>query len=223
WKEIEAGFRGSLLLKLGAIFSVVGSLGNLGAELLGGGDGPAQAATTVAWVLYITGLWLFAGGFILIGTQLTMAKFSIVVGIFHAVQGVFLLILLFTFTQLPFPPISMTVGRLIAILILVFLERHLLPRRTRSILIWATGLQLTKATARALGIMSDFAAPIGPLVDTVFLIFLAAALMQLSVFARSEEDRWARQIFEAGHADFTDFNNPQHVWNKPNSNRKKQK
>ncbi|MFT5234489.1 MAG: hypothetical protein ACI9UQ_002535, partial [Candidatus Krumholzibacteriia bacterium] len=41
WKEIEAGFRGSLLLKLGAIFSVVGSLGNLGAELLGGGDGPA--------------------------------------------------------------------------------------------------------------------------------------------------------------------------------------
>ncbi len=213
WAEIEAGFRGSTLLQVGTLLGAVGALANLGADILGGADGPSQPVTIIAWLLFIAGLWLLAGGFILVGSHRTLTKFAIFVGIFHGLQGIQLLTVLFTFSSVPLPPISLTVGRLIAVLIFIFLERHFLPVQTRNLLYWAVGCQLAKVTSRALGLLPAMNSPVSPLVDTVFLLFLAAALMQLGVFVRQEEDAWARQVFDSGHSDFADFNNPQHEWN----------
>jgi len=124
WSEIEGGFRGSSFLKLGALFTVAGALTNLGANLLGGASSPSPTATIVAWLLYIVGLWLFTGGFVLAGTQRILTKFSILVGIFHGLQGIELLIILFTAIEVPVPAISMTVGRLISLLFFVYIERQ---------------------------------------------------------------------------------------------------
>jgi len=214
WVEIDGGFRGSLLLRLGAIALAIGVLSNLGTQLLAGPYGPSLNLTTLSWLLFILGLWLAAGGFTWVGADPFFTRFGFVVGIFHAAQGIQLLVVLFTFTPTTVPPISLTVGRLVSLLLFVWLEKEWLNTRTRSLLAGAVSLQLLKVSLRGLEYLPALGTPLDPLLDTVLLLAIAAALLQVSSVVRHEENDWAKSVYETGHSDFDDFNNPEHDWNK---------
>ena len=214
WAEIDGGFRGSLMMRLGAVAVAGAGLVDLGARLLAETNGPSDGITRIAWLLYIVGLWLVAAGFIWVGSQPIMTRFGFVVGAFHAVQGVHVLVMLFTFAAVRIPPISLTIGRLLATLFFAFMEKEWLNRRTRYFLAIASGLMLMKAISRLLGFLTALGSPLEPLLDTVLLLGVSASLLHLATVIRLEEDDWAQTIYETGHADLADFNNPEHSWNK---------
>ena len=139
---------------------------------------------------------------------------NLVVALMHAAQGVLLLIILFTFKTSPIPPISLTMGRVVALLAFVFIDKNWLTRRSRRMLTYSTGLMLLKISLRALGFMPEMGTPLEPLLDAVLLIYMSVALYHLGTMIKLEENAWAQMIFDAGHADFDDFNNPEHSWNK---------
>ena len=41
-----------------------------------------------------------------------------------------------------------------------------------------------------------------------------ATLFYLGTIIRQDEDDWALNIYNLGHSDFAEFNNPEHHWNK---------
>ncbi|MDX2472504.1 MAG: hypothetical protein QNL91_02250 [Candidatus Krumholzibacteria bacterium] len=218
WAELESGFRGSSILRLGALATAGGALINLGAQVLAGAGEPSTPITIVAWLLFILGLWSLAGGFIWVGSHPFLTRFGFVVGALHAAQGIQLLLLLFTFTAVPIPPISFTVGRLLAIIIFVVVEKKWLGSRTRLLLGSAAGLLLTKAAGRALGYWPELGTPFEPLLDAMLLLYLTAGMLHLATAVRHQENDWAETVYNTGHADFSDFNNPEHEWNKAESN-----
>ncbi len=217
WNELDAGFRGSLILRLGALATATGALLNLGAQVLAGSGDPSGPATIMAWLLFIAGLWGLAAGFIWIGSHPFLTRFGFVVGALHIAQGIHLLVLLFTFTSVPFPPISLTVGRLISIVIFAVVEKDWLASKTRLMLAGSASLLLLKSAGRALGYWPDLGTPVEPLLDAVMLLLLTAAMLQLAISIRHQENFWAETIYNTGHSDFADFNNPEHTWNKGKS------
>ena len=214
WSAVDGGFRGSVLLRLGAVLSACGALTNMGAELLGSAAGASANVTTVAWLIYIAALWLLGSGFLWVGSHPYLTRFGFVVGALHIVQGFYLLVLLFTTAALPVPPVSLTVGRLLATVMFALIEKESLAPRLRLLIGLSAGALLLKATLRAGGIWPALPGPFSPLIDVVFLLVLAAAMLQLASAVRSEEDTWAKMIYETKNADFADFNNPEHEWNK---------
>jgi hypothetical protein len=214
WREVEAGFRGSVMLRCGALVMATAGLVNLGTQLLAGSRAPGQTGTVIAWLLFILGLWLVAGGFSWVASHPFLTRFGFVVGGLHLAQGIYLLVLLFTVTAAAVPPISLTVGRLLATVIFAFLERDWLSWQVRRRLATAAGLLLIKAVARAIGLMPEFGTPLEPLLDAALLLLLTGALLQVAAGIRIQEDAWALIVYEAGHADLGEFNNPEHDWNK---------
>ncbi len=221
WSEVGGGLRGSVMLLLGTVTTASGGLIDLGAQIFADANGPSETATFVAWVLFIIGLWLLAAGFFWVGSHPFLTRFGFVVGAFHAAQGIYLLILLFTFTAATIPPVSLTIGRLLATLLFPFIEKEWLDKRTRNLLVGAASLQLLKVSGRVLGFLPELSPPFEPLLDAVLLLGLAAALLHLRTTIRYEENSWAKTIYETSHSDFADFNNPEHAWNKPEPGKRK--
>jgi hypothetical protein len=217
WAEVDSGFRGSSILRLGAVATAGGALTNLGAQVLAGAGEPSTPITIVAWLLFIAGLWSLAGGFIWVGYHPYLTRFGFVVGALHAAQGIQLVVLLFTFTAVAVPPISFTVGRLLTIIIFVLVEKEWLGSRTRLLLGSAAGLLLAKAAGRALGYWPELGTLFEPLLDAMLLLYLTAAMLHLATAVRHEENDWAETVYNTGHSDFGDFNNPEHEWNKSES------
>ncbi|MCB1185014.1 hypothetical protein KDM41_16420, partial [bacterium] len=216
WKDVDGGFRGSLLLRAGAVTVALGAVLNLAALLVGGGpESPSPSVTTVAWLVYIAALWLLGAGFVWVGANPFLTRFGFVVGALNFLQGGLLLVLLFTNRGAMLPPVSLTVGRLLATLIFAIVEREHLARRVWRTVAVVAALSLVKTVLRIVGWWPDLGLLLGQLVDAVFLLALAAAMLQLALSIRGEEDRWARQIYETSSADFGEFNNPEHAWNKP--------
>ena len=214
WSQVDGGLRGSIMLRLGAIAVVAGALANLAGEILASTTGASQPTTVVAWVGYIVGLWLLAGGFFIVGYHPFFTRFAFLVGGLYALHGVILLVLLFTFTASPIPLVVFTVMRLVATLVFAFTDKEWLPRRTQYLIVGAVCLQLLKILCRTLGILPNLGTPMGPLLDATVMLILSASLFQLSSAAHQEEEEWAQVIYDQGHSDFADFNNPEHDWNK---------
>ena len=214
WAEAAGGFRGSTMVRLGAIALSCGGLANLAAQLLAVDTGPSQLVTVLAWLLFILGLWLLAAGFFWVGAHPALPRFGFVVGTFHALQGVQLLVLLFSTSPPIVPPISLTVGRLLATVFFAIFARGIIPTRPRTYLAVSASLLLVKAIARSLGFLPAMSDPLEPLLDAVLLIFMASALFQVGTMVRHEETAWAKHVWENRGSDFADFNNPEHAWNK---------
>lgn len=221
WAAAGGGFRASLLLRLGALVMAAGALANLGTQLLAGPGTPSTGLTIIAWLLFILGLWLLAAGFIWLGASPFFSRFGFVAGAFHAIQGIQLLLVLFTFTPAILPPISLIIGRLVSLLFFVWIDREWMSVRTIRLLAGAVGLELLKISLRGLSYMPDLGLPLEPLLDTVLLLLLAAALIQLGCSVRHAENDWAQMVYGLNHSDFSDFNNPEHDWNKPRTHGKK--
>lgn len=214
WATVEGGFRGSTMLRAGALLAASGSLTNLGARLLANGTAEFQEVTITAWVLYIVGLWILALGFTWVGSHPFLTRFGYILGTLHLLQGTYLLVLLFTPIDAVVPPVSLTVGRLLATILFAFVEKSWLSRQVRDLLAGSAAFILAKSVTRSLGWWPDLGIPLDPLIETVALLALATALLQLAAAVRIEEDKWARKIHVSAHAYLDDFNNPEHEWNR---------
>ncbi len=223
WARVEGGFRGSVMIRIGALITALGSLLNLGAQLLPVDAGPSPIVTTIAWLLYIIGLWFLAAGFFWVGSHPYFTRFSFVIGVLHAAHGAQLLVLLFTFAFIPIPVVQITIARLAVTLLFAYTEREWLAFRTQAYLVVAVSLQLIKTLGRTLGYTTDLGNPYGPLLDASLLLILTAVMLHLSNVVRLEEDEWAEIMYQPGDSDLSDFNNPEHEWNKAKTQAKKKK
>ena len=85
-----------------------------------------------------------------------------------------------------------------------------LGQRSALVLGVTAGLCLAKTTVRILIPGADG----GAAADAVLLLALAAAIVLTARRLRPVEDDWARQHYPGDKTDFSEFNNPQHDWNK---------
>lgn len=214
WSEVEGGFRSSFMLRSGALILALGAILNLAASVLGGAGNPLESLSNAAWLLFIVALWALAGGFVWVASYPFLTRFGFVTGAFHLAHGLYLLVLFFNVNLTPIPPVSVTVGRLLATILFALVEKDWLNRTTRSWLIVAAGLQLLKILARILGLWPDLGPVLDQALDAGILVGLAAAYLNLGGAIKRRENIWAKRTYESRQANFADFNNPEHSWNK---------
>lgn len=213
WQETRSGIRSSTLMYVGVLVAAVSGLMQFSLSFASPLD-PSVLETfvTAYWLLWITSLWILGIAFIWVGNQPFLTHFGTVVGIFHLLQGGYLLLLLFSQTEAIIPPHLFTVSRLLALLVFGILERSNLGVPL-SIFIWVTSLiQVLKIALRVLGTLPEMTGLVQNWIDTAFLLLICGALIQLGRLLRGMENIWAREKYQTQSSGFADFNNPQHKW-----------
>jgi hypothetical protein len=212
WREANGGFRGSHLLAGGTALLALGALLALVGLLVGGPDTGSRDGVVVAgWLAYILGLGLVGTGFGWSCIAGILPRAGLAVAVMHVLQSGYLLYMLYGRSQPPVSPVALTVGRLLAVIVFAILAAGALGPRTARILGVAAGLGLAKALLRVLVPAADGGAG----VDAAVLLVMAAAFAMAARRLRRIEDEWARNHNMGGRSDFSEFNNPEHDWNKP--------
>lgn len=216
WAEINGGLRGSLLLRLGALFTIAATVQNLLPLVLEtmGQASPGFLVTT-AWLSWIAALMLLAAGFIWVGVQPFFSRFGLLVGIFHLLNGIFLLVVLFARVQSPLPGVSLAIGRTLLLLFFGLIEKKRLRPFTSVALLTVSGLQLVKIALRLLDWMPPMSSLLAGSLDSLFLTLIALVLFLVGGDVRRAEDKWARELASTRASGFGEFNNPEHDWNQP--------
>lgn len=212
WREAQGGFRGSHLLLAGAALLVGGAMASLAA-----GSGPAGRATLAmaGWVAYLLGLAVTGLGFGWSGVAGILPRAALPVAILHVVQSGFLLYILYSRQAPLMSPSTLTVGRYLALLIFAVLARQHLGSLPAAGLAAAATLGLARTLVRLFAPAADN----GRLVDSIALLAVGAAIAVAAQRLRRLEDAWAREHRPARRTDFSEFNNPEHTWNKPDEPR----
>lgn len=212
WREANGGFRGSNLLGGGAALLALGALlALMGLLVAGPATGSRGIVVVAGWLSYILGLGLVGAGFGWSCIAGILPRSGLAVAVIHVLQAGYLLIMLYGRSQPPVSPVALTVGRLLAVIVFAILAVGALGSRTARILGVAAGLGLAKAMLRVLVPEADGGAGI----DAVVLLVMAAAFAVAARRLRRIEDEWARSHHAGGRSDFSEFNNPEHDWNKP--------
>ncbi len=212
WREANGGFRGSHLLAGGTALLALGALLALVGLLVAGPANGSRGGVVVAgWLAYILGLGLVGTGFGWSSVAGILPRSGLAVAVMHVLQAGYLLYMLYGRSQPPVSPVALTVGRLLAVIVFAILAARALGPRTARILGVAAGLGLAKAMLRVLVPAADGGAG----VDAAVLLVMAAAFAVAARRLRRIEDEWARNHHTGGRSDFSEFNNPEHDWNKP--------
>ncbi len=211
WREAQGGLRGSSLLYAGGVFLGAGALLALNALGTGGTrTTPGSDLVVAGWMVYILGLGLVGLGFGWTCAAGILPRMGLAVGALHLAQAAFLLFVLYGRNQLPVSPVALTAGRLLALTIFAAIAARHLGRRSALFLGGAAGLCLAKTLARVFIPAADG----GVAVDAILLLILAAAIVMTARQLRRVEDDWARRHHPGAKSDFSEFNNPQHDWNR---------
>jgi hypothetical protein len=165
------------------------------------------------WLAYILGLGLVGLGFGWNCAAGILPRAGLAAAALHLAQAAYLLVVLYGRTQAPISPVVLTGGRLLALIVFAFAATRLLGQRTAVILGVAAGLSLTKTLLRVLVPEADG----GAAVDAILLLIQALAFAVTARRLRRIENDWAREHHPGGRSDFSEFNNPEHDWNKPGS------
>lgn len=209
WREAQGGFRGSHLLLGGAVLLAVGAVVSLVSGFVGAAAGPG--IVEIGWLAYILGLLLAGLGFGWSGAAGVLPRAALGAAALHLAQSAYLLYILYGRSQPPVSPVALTVGRHVALLLFVAMAaRPLGPGPVRA-LGAAAGLGLAKTLARVLVPAADG----GIVLDATLLLFMAAAIGVTTRRLRGLEDEWAREHHPGRRTDFSEFNNPEHDWNRP--------
>ena len=104
----------------------------------------------------------------------------------------------------------LTAGRLLALTVFAAVTARQLGQRSALVLGVTAGLCLAKTLIRVLIPAADG----GAVADAILLLALAVAIVLAALRLRRVEDEWAREHYPGGKSDFSEFNNPQHEWNK---------
>lgn len=207
WREAQGGIRGSILLLAGAFLLAAGAL----LSLLGAAtnDGLVEAG----WLAYLLGLGVTGLGFGWSGFAGILPRVALAAAALHIAQAAYLLFILYGRSQPPVAPVALTVGRLVAVLAFVAVAAPRLGTRAAWVLGGAAGLALARTLVRVLWPAADG----GPVLDATILLVMATAIAVTGRRLHALEDAWARAHDPRRHSDFSEFNNPQHDWNKPRS------
>lgn len=216
WHEAQGGFRGSSLLTGGSVLLAAAALLAVIGLALGGGHPDFRAGVLVTgWLTYILGLGLVGLGFGWTCAAGILPRAGLAAAALHLAQAAYLLVVLYGRAQPPISPVVLTGGRLLALIVLAFAATRLLGQRTAVILGVAAGLSLTKTLVRLLVPEADG----GPAADAILLLVQALAFAATARRLRRIENDWAREHHRGGKSDFSEFNNPEHDWNKSGSPR----
>ncbi|MBK8165626.1 MAG: hypothetical protein IPK64_06590 [bacterium] len=205
WREAHGGFRGSHLLLGGSTLLMAGAL----LSLLGaaGNDGLVEAG----WLAYLLGLGVTGLGLGWSGVAGVLPRVALAAALLHIAQSAYLLLILYGRAQPPVAPVALTVGRLVAVLAFVAVAAPRLGKHVAWVLGGATGFALARTLVRVLWPTADG----GPILDATLLLMMGAAIAATGRRLRALEEAWARTHHTARRSDFSEFNNPQHDWNKP--------
>lgn len=209
WREAHGGFRGSRLLQAGAGLLGAGGLLSLAAALAGRGAG--DRLVEAGWVAYLLGLGVTGLGFGWPGLTGILPRVVLGAAALHVAQSAYLLVLLYGRSQPPVAPVALSVGRLAAVLVFVALAAGKLGRLAT----WALGASSALVLAKIMARLAAPAADGGAVLDATFILLLATAVAVTARRLRVLEDAWGREHDPGRRSDFSEFNNPEHDWNKP--------
>jgi len=209
WTERYGALRGSSLLRSGAVAIFLAACLNFFSQLMVTQMGETVLVTP-AWVGWILGLWVLAGGFVWVGLQPILTRLGVLVGLFFFLNG--LLLLLTLFLQIPplIPLASMSLGRTFLLLVFAVREKDVIGERPMLMLVITASLLMGKTLLRLMDLMPSAGFPVDPALDATLVILLAVALFTLGNAVRSGENRWARESPSRHTLIFADFNNPDH-------------
>lgn len=211
WREAHGGFRGSRMLQAGASLLGAGGLLSLGAALAG--PGASDHLVEIGWVAYLLGLGVTGLGFGWSGLLGTLPRVVLGAAALHIAQSAYLLVLLYGRSEPPVAPVALSVGRLAAVIVFVAVAAARLGRLTS----WALGGTAGLALAKILARIAAPAADGGAVLDATFILLLATAIAVTARRLGALEDAWGREHDPGRRSDFSEFNNPEHDWNKPGS------
>lgn len=212
-------YRASFFVCLGAVAMALSGLLDL-ADRIDLLPDPGLLHGYLPYSVWTFALVLFAIGFLWIGTAQGYSKAAIWVALLHVGQALNILVIVITQGRSPFAPVSLTVGRLLTVLVFVLIDRARLPGKLRLLLAGGLVLQIAKIFARA-----AHALPAGDPVamaalDTGLVLWLAAALLWTGSSFLEAEKEWEEQQPPGEAMGLADFNNPEHPWNKPSRDQK---
>ena len=208
WRDVQGGFRGSHLLAVGAILLAVGALTSLAAAALGRPHPPGLVEA--GWLSYILGLAFLGLGFGWTCVPGILPRSGIAAAVLHVGQAAYLLVLFYDRSVPPVAPVALSVGRLLALIVLAVVAAAPLGRRCSLTLGIAAAASLLKVMLRVMGPRLDGSTTL----DALFLLLLAGALLMTARRLRHIEDEWAYRHHQGSRTDFSEFNNPEHDWNK---------
>jgi hypothetical protein len=210
WREAQGGFRGSSLLSGGGAFLAIGALFVLAGLAPGAGTDPGTGLVVAGWMAYILGLALVGMGLGLTCAAGILPRLGLTAAALHLAQAAYLLFVFYGRNQPPVSPVVLTAGRLLALTVFAAVTARQLGQRSALVLGVTAGLCLAKTLIRVLIPAADG----GAVADAILLLALAVAIVLAALRLRRVEDEWAREHFPGGKSDFSEFNNPQHEWNK---------
>ena len=210
WSEINGGMRGSILLRIGAVMTIVATMQNFGAAFM---DEASGILVSSAWLCWIMALWFLAAGFIWIGVHPFLGRFGLVVGGFHFLNGLFLLGVLFGGVQPFLPSVSLSIGRTLLLLFFVMMEKKHLRSFNKTLLVVVALLQFLKISLRIMEVLPSWGAIADSGLDSLLLSLLAVAIFLVGKDVEFVENSWARELAANRSSGFGDFNNPEHDWN----------
>jgi hypothetical protein len=208
WREAHGGFRGSHMLAGGAGLLGVAATLALAAQA---GSGTGSGLQMAGWLVYVLGLGVVGLAFAWTCIPGILPRAGLATAVLHVAQGTYLLVILYGHSTVFLPPVALTAGRQLALVVLAAAAAAKLGQAATLSLGAAAGLGLGKTCLRSLAPLYDG----GVAVDVALLLLLAAALFVTARRLRRLEDEWAREHHPGGRSDFSEFNNPQHDWNRP--------
>lgn len=211
WRLAQGGFRGSHLLLTGAVALALGSLLSLATATAGGSVTAARAAlATVGWSAYILGLFLAGTGFGWTSTVGILHRSGLVVAALSVFQSGYLLYAIYGRTLPALDPALLSALRLASLTAFGVLARGAIGRRLSTVLALVAVAGCLKALVRIIR-----PAAVGSVfLDAALVFSLAVTLSFLARRLRRLEDDWAQHNRGDRRTDFSEFNNPQHQWNR---------
>lgn len=215
WAEINGGLRGSLLLRAGALFTILATGQYFASVLLTSPTGQASGKLVASsWLFWIAALWLLAAGFIWVGVQPFLGRFGLATGIFHLLNGVFLLLVLFAGVKPFLPNASLAIGRTLLLLFFVLAEYKHLKGSHVWILAGVALLQFLKIGLRISDQLPALSQKYDVGLDSLLLSLLAVAVYLMAGDLHHQENQWARKVASTRAKGLAEFNNPEHDWNR---------
>lgn len=211
WAEINGGMRGSTLLNTGAAVTILATVQLFAAGFLGQVSG---LLVNSAWLCWIMALWFLAAGFVWIGVHPFLGRFGLVVGTFHFLNGLFLLLVIFARMEPFVPNASLSIGRTLLLLFFVLIEKKHLRQFNVTFLVTVAFLQFLKISLRITEVLPSLGKVYDSALDSSLLILLAVAIILLGKDIKMAENAWAKELLATRASGFGEFNNPEHNWNR---------
>lgn len=215
WAEAHGGLRGSTFLTLAAAAYLAAAVLHVAARLQNPNTpGPSDPLFMVALMAWDATLFLLGTGFLWTGINPVLGRFGIGLGIFIYLQAGYLLFSLVTGNPLPIPPSALTAGRTFLLAAFAVVEGRALGRGTALLLGLTAGAQFGQVMLRGLANWPRLEQPAETVLGAMFMASSAVAMLAVGRAVRRQENAWALDHGPHSAARFSDFNNPQHEWNR---------